>query len=179
LTRFVNQFKKIIRNDTHLLFETQLQNVLKSSKLVPDVNWSRTFLQNGSIFINGQVVCNPFFQIYKNDFVQLVVTHAYYFFYKWLIVWSTLRKFRFKSKINHKLSKKDLPDDKQKSRSTPSWVLRYRCFTEDAAKNLEIDYLTLSFFVLYEFSNLAELDSTFLFQHRFPVINMHNWKYIN
>jgi len=179
LTRYINRFKKIIRNNTSSVFENQLYNIFKLSKLVPDINWATTFIQNGSVFVNGSVSLNPFQQLFKNDFVQLVVNYGYYIFYKWIIVWSTLKKFKFKAKINYKLSKKDLPDDKQKSRNSPLWVLRFRSFTDDIPKHFEVDYLTLSFFIIYDFHSLLEFDSIFSFQHRFPIINMYNWKYIN
>nr|ASY95751.1 ribosomal protein S4 [Stylonychia lemnae] len=179
LTKFVNKFKKIIKLKAYFIFEMQLYNVLKQTRLIPDINWSVNFIQNGVVFINGFPTYNPFLQLYKNDFIQLVVDFGYYVFFRWIIVWSTLKRLKFKSKINKKLSKKDLPDDKQKSYTTPSWVLRYRFFNEDIPKHLEVDYFTLSFFLVYDLSMFSELDSTFYTQHRFPVLNMYNWKYIN
>lgn len=179
LTKFINKFKKIIKCKTYFIFEMQLYNVLKSTRLIPDINWSFNFIQNGIVFVNGAPSYNYYLQLYKNDFIQLIVDFGYYVFFRWIIVWSTLKRLKFKSKIKHKLSKKDLPDDKQRSYTLPSWVIRYRSFNEDIPKHLEVDYFTLSFFLIYDLVMFSELDSTFYTEHRFPIINMYNWKYIN
>jgi len=179
LTKFINQFKKIIKKATYSFFENQLHNILKLSKIIPDMSWAFTFIQNGSIFVNNKMSLNPFMQLFKNDFIQLIINYKYYIFYKWIIIWASLHKFKFKAKINNKLSKKDLPDDKQRSFKLPLWVLRHRAFTDDVPKNIEVDYLTLSFFIIYEFHSILEFDTTPLFQQKFPIFNMYNWKYIN
>nr|APW82433.1 rps4 [Laurentiella strenua] len=179
LTTYLLKFNKIIRNKIYFLFEMQLGNILFNSRLVPDFNWSNLFLENGLVFVNGNGCFNPYTQLYKGDFVQLVVHLKYYIFYRWLLTWMIFKKLRLKNKIAHKLNNLNLPDDKQRSSTLPLWILTNKNFNEDISKYLEIDYFTLSFFILYEPILIDEINPFNFVQLKFNVINLFNWKYIN
>jgi len=179
LTKYLLKFNKIIRNKLYLLFEMQLDNILTLSKFFPDRNWSIFFIKEGLVFINGFKVCNIFEQLFKNDFVQLVVSLKYYIIYRWLLNWQVIKKNRFKNKVHKKLSFKNLTEDKQKSKKLPLWILKHKNIREDVTKYLEIDYFSLSFFILYEPLYLTDINPLSFLNVRFNVINLFNWKYIN
>nr|AEV66668.1 rps4 [Oxytricha trifallax] len=179
LTKYLLKFNKIIRNKLYLLFEMQLDNVLTLSKFFPDRNWSIFFIREGLVFINGFKVRNIFEQLFKNDFIQLVVSLKYYVVYRWLLNWQVIKKNRFKNKVHKKLNFKNLSEDKQKSKNLPLWILKHKNIREDVTKYLEIDYFSLSFFILYEPLYLTDINPLSFLNVRFNVINLFNWKYIN
>lgn len=65
-------------------------------------------------------------------------------------------------------------DEKQRSRLVPHWVLFSKNSVSDVAKYVEVDYFTLSAFVLYEPFLWLDFNSYDLIGTRFGIINMYN-----
>lgn len=179
LTNYLLKFNKIIKNRLYFLFEMQLENVLTLSKFFPDRAWTTFFINEGLVFLNNKPIFNNFEQLFKNDFVQLSVSLKYYIVYRWLLNWHVIKKNKLKKRLNSKINAKYLPDDKQKSRNLPIWLLKYKNLKEDVSRYLEVDYLTLSFFVIYEPMFLTDINPLSFLSTKFSIINLFNWKYIN
>ena len=179
LTKYLLRFNKIIQNRLYYLFEMQLDNVLTLSKFFPDRSWSIFFINEGLIFVNGYRICNIYEQLFKNDFVQLIVSLKYYIVYRWLLNWQIFKKIKLRKRLNNRINMKNLPDDKQKSRNLPVWILKNKNFNEDVARYLEVDYFSLSFFIVYEPLFITDINPLSFIGTRFNVLNLFNWKYIN
>jgi len=179
LTKYLLKFNKIIRNKLYMFFEMQLDNMLTSSKFFPNRDWSIFFIEEGLIFINGFKTSNLFEQLFKNDFIQLVISIKYYILYRWLTHWQFVKKHKFKNKLYKKLNSKNLPDDKQKSKNLPFWVFKSKNANEDVSKYVEVDYFSLSFFILYEPTFFTDINSLSFLSTRWNIITLFNWKYIN
>ena len=179
LTTYLLRFNKLVSAKTYLYLETRLNNIILNSKLLTDINMINTFIENGFFFINGFLCLNPFMQVLKNDFIQLVVTMNYYVIYKWISNWLIVKKIRLKNKSKKKLKSFSLADDKQKSFDLPKWISNNKNLFEDCSKFLEIDYFTLSIFCLYEPLQWSDVNSFNFLETRFSIINLYNWKYIN
>ncbi len=179
LTNYLLKFNKIIKNKIYFIFEMQLVNIVINTKILPDRPWTDLFLNNALIHVNGYVCFNPFTQLFKSDFVQLIVNLKYYIFYRWLLNWHLLKRIRLKNKISKKINNKKFADDKQRSNIMPLWILTNKNFNEDVSKFLEIDYFTLSAVILYEPILVNEINPYNFIHLRFNVINLFNWKYIN
>jgi hypothetical protein len=95
----------------------KLVNILIFSKLIIDLETSINFIKNGLIFVNGYLTFNPYFQIFKNDFIQCIVSQKYYILYKTLLNFTFLKKIRLRHKTRNKLHSLQLEDDKQRSRN--------------------------------------------------------------
>jgi hypothetical protein len=61
----------------------------------------------------------------------------------------------------------------------PHWVQNIRFSREDVPKYVEVDFFTLSIFMLYTPYMLSDFSPLNMFDSRDRVINMYNWKYIN
>jgi len=83
-------------------------------------------------------------------------------------------KKRFKKKINTSFD----TIEKKKSQTLPNWILFNKTYLNDTPKYLEIDYFTLSVFILYEPFLWSDLNIYNLINYRFGIINLYNWKYI-
>jgi hypothetical protein len=60
----------------------------------------------------------------------------------------------------------------------PKWILHSKNIIDDVPNFLEIDYFTLSLFVLYEPFNWNDVNNYNLIEQKFSIINLYNWKYI-
>jgi hypothetical protein len=69
--------------------------------------------------------------------------------------------------------------NKQRSRNLPDWILTSRLKSFDIPKYLEVDFFTLSTFILYEPFLFNDLNSISYLESRSEITNMYNWKYIN
>ena len=98
----------------------------------------------------------------------------YYVLFKWFANWEASKTKR----LNRLLYLSRLETKRTFRKKLPDWVLRKISVPYDIPKYVEVDYLTLSAFVLYEpfFAN----DFTNIFQKfsRSPIYNVYNWKYI-
>jgi hypothetical protein len=114
--------------------------------------------------------------------LQLEISNWYYVFLKWLLNSIKHRSSRYKKLI----FKKSLPTKyklmkqrKQMSYYTPNWVLTNQFYFLDIKPYLEIDFLTLSFFVVYDHNYLSYSTPNDLLVIRNNTYRMYNWKYIN
>lgn len=179
LTKYLIKFNKIIKNRLYFLFEMQLENILALTRFFPDRAWTVFFINEGYVFVNNRVILNIHEQLFKNDFIQLSVSLKYYIIYRWLMNWHIVKKNKLRRRLNSKINAKNLPDDKQKSRNLPIWLLKNKNLKEDVSRYLEVDYISLSCFVLYEPLFLTDINPLTFLSTRFSIINLFNWKYIN
>jgi predicted rRNA methylase YqxC with S4 and FtsJ domains len=50
--------------------------------MVPDRENALSLISNNLVFVNGHVTSNPTFLIFKNDFIQLLISLKYYVLFK-------------------------------------------------------------------------------------------------
>lgn len=178
LTRYLSRYSKFIRFRTYAVLEMQLINVILRARFLPDKETVKTFLQNNLVFLNGAACANPTLQVFVGDFIQLVVSVKFYILSKWLLNWTLKKRLRLRGVTKRKAAANASSDEKQRSRLIPHWVLFSKNAISDVAKYAEVDYFTLSLFVLYEPFLWSDLDPYSILGTRFGVINMYNWKYI-
>ena len=68
---------------------------------------------------------------------------------------------------------------KQKAFTLPDWIFRIGFYRNDIPKYLEVDYFTLSSFVICEPLSVIDLSPLSFLDDRNTIFNMYNWKYIN
>lgn len=178
LTRYLSRYSKFIRFRTYAVLEMQLVHVVLRARFLPDKETVKIFLQNNLVFLNGAACANPTLQVFVGDFIQLVVSIKFYILAKWLLNWTLKKRLRLRGVTKRKAAATSSSDEKQRSRLIPHWVLFSKNAISDVAKYVEVDYFTLSLFVLYEPFLWSDLDPYSILGTRFSVINMYNWKYI-
>ena len=179
LTRFIVKFYKFSRLNFFLFAELKFQNIIEKAKLLSDANLSKLFIENGLFYLNGYNVFNPSLTVVLGDFVQLIVHIKYYIMHKWLLHAFLQLRLRLRNKIHTKMTKKKIIfEDKQKSQLLPKWILNHKVSFYDVPNYLEVDYLTLSFLLIYEPFSWNDLDPYYYVNFRPHAMNMYNWKYI-
>lgn len=179
LTRYLSKYNKFTRFKSFLILEMQFLNILIKSRFLPDNNLVTLFLQHNLLFLNGRTCNNPHLQVFAGDLVQLMITIKYYVLYRWFANWTLKKKLKLKRVLKRKsMMAKDI-EEKKRSYLLPKWILFSKNALDDTPNYMEIDYFTLSFFILYEPFQWSELNYYNILNTRFSVINLYNWKYIN
>nr|ASY95712.1 ribosomal protein S4 [Paraurostyla sp.] len=179
LTRYLFKFKKFTKFKNHFFIETRLNTTILNTKILPDIETINNYIYQSFVFLNGHVSLNPYFQIIKNDLIQFVVSISYYIMYRTLVNLNLIKKISIRKKIKKKLYSFSLADYKQKNFDLPIWLSNYKNVYEDAGRYMEIDYFTLSAFIVYDLMLWNDLNPFNNYELRLSVINMYNWKYIN
>jgi hypothetical protein len=153
LTRYLTRFLRQANLYTFSYSEMSIMRVLLYSRLLPDKNTCLVFFTNKLVYLNGKSVFNRDLLTSENDLIQLIVSKWYYVLYRWLFNWTSQRNKKFKRLVfrkslagKHKLMK----TRKQKSFYTPNWIYNNQYDLSDNKPYLEVDYFTLSTFVLYD-----------------------------
>jgi hypothetical protein len=182
LTAYITKFYRKLNQDYLSADENIAYKVIIYSKLIPDYHTLDIFFKNNFIFINGTSLKNPNIFLYKNDFIQIEITSWYYIFLRWIRGLLKTRNNKFKKLV----FRKNLPNKyklmkqkKQRSSYIPNWINTVRYDFSDIKSFLEVDYMTLSFFIIYEntfISFYSPLDIKII---RYNIYKMYNWKYVN
>lgn len=179
LTKYLLKFRKIVNFKLALVGDMSFLSLLLKTKFFPDFTTSLFFFKSGLVFLNYAACTNENLQIFSGDFIQLAITNKYYLVYK-NVIGVVLKK---KKKLDIISKKKNFvpsnPEEKKRTNNYPKWVLQNKNLLEDIPKFLEVDFYTLSCFVLYEPFLWSDINPTNLPDTKFGIINVYNWKYIN
>ena len=179
LTTYVSRYARTSKNTQKFLKDLTLVYLLLNSKFVTDLELSKELINSSFTFINGVLISNPNIQLFKGDFIQLVVHLKYYIVYRWILNWNIWKKIRLAKLARSKFKKKQNSLTKQKSFNIPNWVLLSRIKQSDIPKYLEVDFFTLSSFIVYEPFILSDFNPQTILESRTEIFNLYNWKYIN
>ena len=179
LTTYLSRFAQLSSSVQNKLLDLKLKNLLIQSRFVFDSNTALELLNNKLIYVNGHVVMNPNLLLFIGDVVQIIIQFKFYVVYRWLLNWYFFKAQRRSRLARSKFKKISHAQTKQRSRKLPDWLLRMRGVDKDIFKFIEVDFFTLSSFVIYTpfFKNDVELLD--LIDSRVEIFNMYNWKYIN
>jgi len=161
------------KTDNTILF------MLIRNKFAYDLSWSTELLNNNYVFINSFVINNPQTTLIKGDFVQLLVHIKFYTVLKWRHGLAFLKKTRASNFAKRKFRPKDIRDGADRNFTYPDWILKLRFYEGEIPTYVEIDFFTLSFFVIY--NPFVEIHRQHYVDYiGMPkVVRLYNWKYIN
>ena len=178
LTNYLARYKKFINFKTFLFLEMRLINILIKSRLFNDLNLALIFINYNLIFVNGIFCNNQNLQIFVGDFIQVVINLKYYILTRWFLNLNLKKKNKLKSVFKKKNSSSSYSDEKKKSYNMPQWILSNKNLFDDCVNYLEVDFFTLSTFVVYEPFLWSDINPYNLLEQKFSIINLYNWKYI-
>lgn len=181
LTRCLVRFYKNSNKYSFARSEMSANRIIMYSRLLPDAPTVDIFINQKLIYLNGKLLYAQQAILVPNDLVQLVVSVWYYVAYRWISNWTLKRHKKFKKLVyrkglagKHKVMKLK----KQRSYYTPNWIYLARYDISDIKPFLEVDYLTLSAFILYEPFTTYYYTPDESPDFRPNIYRMYNWKYI-
>jgi hypothetical protein len=178
LTKRLMWLRRARKVATWRLQELTLVKVLLNSHFVFDSSASTLLVQSNTVFINGNTSNNLNLKLFVGDFIQLIVTLRYYIVFRWLVNWNNYHHLRFKKLLNYRNNSSRTDLSKQVSRHLPDWIFTIGYRTLDIPNYLEVDYFTLSTFILYEPLSVTEFHPLTILEARPEIYTMYNWKYI-
>ena len=158
--------------------QTRISPFLTQTSLLPDLWSANETINSRGVFINGILCTNNKLKIFFNDFVQLIISIKYYIVAKWLLNWNITKSIRL-TKLNRKLAKKRLAvTTGSYSKNLPDWLLGLRYSKYDIPRCFEVDYFSLSVFLISNTNNLGYKTSDLNSNTHIKIFNLYNWKYI-
>lgn len=158
--------------------QTRVIPFLVQTRLVPDFWSASEFLKSQTVYVNGSVCTNNFLILSFSDFVQLIVSIKYYVVTKWLTNWTAQNSSRTLRLSRKTSSKKNSEFFKGKPKPLPNWIFNIRYTNYDVPRYAEVDFFTLSVFIVQYTRFLQNITSSSSHNIQYKVFNMYNWKYI-
>lgn len=181
LTKYLSKFYRQAHFNSFMYLETTLGRTIVYSRLLPDYPTVNLFKDKNFIFLNGRTLPELSTQVVPTDFIQLLISNWFYIYNKYITNTTITRvqKFRrlvYRKGMAHKY--KVIKLRKQKSRYTPKWVYYSRFDNSDIKTYFEVDYFTMSMYVIYNpyILDYSAPDDTI--DLRISIYKMYNWKYI-
>lgn len=181
LTNYLTRFYRKIHRDYFSQNENSIDKILLYSKLLPDKSSLNSFFNNRMIFLNTKKVDSLLIYVYKNDFIQIEISNWYYIFTRWLSKLTKNRNLKFKRLVFKKgMSNKYklMKQKKQRSNYTPNWITSSKYDFQDIKSFLEVDFMTLSLFVVYDYSYFYYYTPIDFKLINYNIYKMYNWKYL-
>ena len=189
LTHYLPRFEQIARQAGHYhnhvinqpSFIVSLGDILLYSKFLPDNDSVDMIIKSQAVTINGYFITNPRSSVILNDFIQMIVHAKYYILYKWIINWSFKTVNRIAKMNKRRPVYKKVGLFKKPSRRIPNWIYnyynKYRFY--DIYRYLEVDYFTLSSFVIYDPWQASKKQLHLEpYTNRKFITRLYNWRYI-
>lgn len=181
LTKYLTRFYRQAHSNSFMYLETTLNRTIVYSRLLPDYATVSLFHEKNFLFLNGHSSPDLSMQVVPADFIQLLISNWFYIYNRWITNTTLLRARKFKRLVYRKGMAgkyKIIKLRKQKSRYTPKWIYYSRFDHSDIKTYFEVDYFTMSAFVLYNpyLVDYSAPDDTI--DLRISIYKMYNWKYI-
>jgi hypothetical protein len=135
-------------------------------------------LDSGNVFLNGLSCSNGDFYLFVNDFIQLIVNIKFYIALRWMKNWFILRRNRINKIFYRKYRSSHSNRFIKTVRRLPSWFFDLQTAHTDLPKYFELDYFTLSIFVIHDELRHEKFTPSRAYLLDSQVLNMYNWKYI-
>ena len=159
-------------------YKFNARHALLYAKFFPDM-WSIEDASRANwIYLNGEPCQNLETFIFAGDFIQLVVSIQYYIASKWMWNWHKLRIARL-TRVFYKRTR--IPQRAigiRKPRELPDGYEELYLTSSKLPDVFELDYFTLSLFVVYDPHRFSYVMPTRPFVLNLDYVNMYNWKYI-
>ena len=181
LTNYLTRFYRKINKSYISQEENSIDKILLYSKLLPDAQSLNSFFKNNMIFLNSKKLTSLAIYVYKNDFIQIEISNWYYIFSRWLFKLTRNRNLKLKRLVFKKgmsTRYKLMKQKKQRSNYTPNWITNSKYDFQDIKSFLEVDFMTLSLFIIYDYNHFFYYTPIDLKLVNYNVYKMYNWKYL-
>jgi len=151
--------------------------VLVRCKFVIDFHLSFLLLESKSVYLNANLVDNRYLTLLVGDFLQLIVSTKFYVMFRFQQNRLITRRFRILKFARIKFKPKTRRAERDVNYSYPNWVMGYKYNNSDVPTYTEVDFFSLSAYLIPEPLTLA---SGFEYYHedtQLNPFNMYNWKY--
>ena len=154
---------------------------LMTSRLIFDHHTLKELLLSSNVYLNSIMCSNSSTRLFVNDFVQLVVNLKFYVVLRWIKTWSVQRRFKASRVFYRKIKPMNygkFNKTPKLSKNLPQWFFDLQYSQGDVPKYFEVDYFSLSIFVIHDQITSERWLPTKSNLYNPLTLNMYNWKYI-
>lgn len=176
MTRFCKTLTRLDGFRFLYKFELYLSTLLLRSKVVYTMVDAEWMIDRGLVFVNGVVCFDKYYAINKYDRIQIGLTKQLHLWHRECL--SEIRN-DFKSLypfVFARLKKRTLLEKMRKNISG-IWPLKTMWWKHDIPRYLEVDYITMTIFVLYLPFSLKDLFPYNLFFYKVLANKCYNWRF--
>ena len=178
LTKLIQRIHYV--NRRFILKKTSLKilTVLTLSHFFPDIHSAKLGIQERIIFLNANPCLNENLILVYKDTLQIIINLKYYIISKWLYNFYIVKKMRALRLLNQSYNASKSSVLTNKTFKLPHYFLYFKNSFLEIPKYLEVDFFTLSLWVIYNISdssNFLNYEYDILF---YKIFNLYNWKYI-
>ena len=155
-----------------------LEYALMTCHFAPDIWYVNTLSETFSVFLNGSGESNLGAWLFRGDFIQLAVSLKFYMASRWIKNWSMLKQQRVNKLFYRKFRPSETNRHIRFARTLPNWFFGIKYTYCSIPKCFEVDFFTLSIFLLYGRVEWESPTPRRLYQLDTTITNMYNWKYI-
>jgi hypothetical protein len=181
MTKYMTRLSRRVNAYSFSMSESSLDKAILYSRLLPDLKSINSFINAGLIYLNAWKINSLESFVLPGDFIQITTGKWLSIYFRWLSIWAKQNKNKFKKLVFRKglaSSYKLMKQKKQRSKHVPLWIYNSRFDISDIKPNYEVDYFTMSSFVLYEPLLIDYYTPDDLPDHRHYIYRLYNWKYI-
>ena len=183
LTKYIFRYVSLRKHSYYLILEYQLCNILLFCKFGFSYEQVAQLILGGFVFINGCAITIVQFQVQCLDIIQIYITYIMYSYFiinfnniihyiKYIISIFLRLKYTHRS-LKYALESGFIKILRHENFNDKILLKLLLCFI-DVPSYLELDYLTLSIYILYYPLNIYDLNFFFIIKNNYSFIKMLN-----
>nr|QIB71989.1 ribosomal protein S4 [Gruberia lanceolata] len=178
ISKFCLKFKNKLYSNFNFLkyFELRLINVLLRVHFVHLLKDARFLIKNGFVLVNNKVVFNENYILKLGDKVNILFNKSFYVLYRECFSSSITRYYRMWPYIFTNFRNMNNAS-KEKTKIIPYWVTKSLWSEESVPKYLEVDYITMSFFIIYEPKTILDIFPYYYLNFKLNAVRLYNWRF--
>lgn len=171
ITKFLVNLIKLKVNKSFNQIDFTLAHILSLSKFGFNIKYVFEFLKKGFVYVNGQKNIKPMFVLNSGDRIQLLMSIPFYNYYFY--------QFNSYLKITLKYHNKFFKNEESNFNSVlgkqeAELLIIISSFKQGIPRYLEVDFLTLSIFVLYKPTDIMFINSYTHYIYNFYLSRLYN-----
>lgn len=142
--------------------------------MLPLIELTKTCIAEKAVYVNGYVVINPGFQLFVNDLIQIQFSLNFYMYFKYLINFFLKKMNKLKSMLYKRVRRYGFAFKSYHNKNLLKKIHHERVLFSDIPKYIELDYLTLSFFIVYTPFLFNDFNYFSFYEYKFTSLRMYN-----
>lgn len=178
VTRYCKNFNRFSLSGLNLLLslELKLTNVLLRIKFAYLLNDAEDMVRSGLIYVNGLVCSNINYIVKKYDRIQFILAKNTHLQHRQLLSFVSNSYNKLKPYVYSKLNT-HLLSEKMRGNFKAVWPYKTIWSKLDIPKYYEVDYLTMTAFVLYTPFHIKDFFPYYLTYFKFMTARSYNWRF--
>ena len=183
-TWFITRFCKYYENPSTagiqnlIWIEMRLSMILIRCKIVYLLEDAYDLIKNGYVFVNGIICYNVKYIVKLHDRIQFGLSKSFHLYHRELLNNALIKYKRLPAYVYSRFSGKNKFETVRRDVSA-RWPLKALWVKNDIPRYLEVDYITMTIFVLYYPLYLKDIFPYYYLHIKFLSARCYNWRFFH